>query len=140
MRISDWSSDVCSSDLLRDGELREYDIHPEEFGFAMAGSQNLRVNDAAESRTRVLEALANTPGVARDIVAFNAGAAIYAARRAETLIAGTQIGRASRRERGCQYVSISVVAVQSKIINVDRPTTYTCGLKHCVTTLHLFTT
>src|SRR3546814_5982567 len=83
MRISDWSSDVCSSDLLRDGELREYDIHPEEFGFAMAGSQNLRVNDAAESRTRVLEALANTPGVARDIVAFNAGAAIYAARRAE---------------------------------------------------------
>src|SRR3546814_12486445 len=56
---------------LRDGELREYDIHSEEFGFAMAGSQNLRVNDAAESRTRVLEALANTLGVARDIVVFN---------------------------------------------------------------------
>src|SRR3546814_11576254 len=75
---------------LRDGELREYDIHPEEFGFAMAGSQNLRVNDAAESRTRVLEALANTPGVARAIVAFTAGAAIYAARRAAPFLAGIQ--------------------------------------------------
>src|SRR3546814_11491169 len=59
----------------------------------MAGSQNLRVNDAAESRTRVLEALANTPGVARDIVAFNAGAAIYAARRAETLMAGIELAK-----------------------------------------------
>src|SRR3546814_3788753 len=98
MRISDWSSDVCSSDLLRDGELREYDIHPEEFGFAMAGSQNLRVNDAAESRTRVLEALANTPGVARDIVAFNAGAAIYAARRAEMLMAGIELAKQARTE------------------------------------------
>src|SRR3546814_15501803 len=35
---------------LRAGELREYDIHPEEFGFAMAGSQNLRVNDADRKR------------------------------------------------------------------------------------------
>src|SRR3546814_4836070 len=78
---------------MRDGELRKYDIQPEEFGFAMAGSQNLRVNDAAESRTRVLEALANTTGVARDIVAFNAGAAIYAARRAETLMAGIELAQ-----------------------------------------------
>jgi len=78
---------------LRDGELREYDIHPEEFGFSMAGSQNLRVADADESKARVLEALSDTPGVARDIVAFNAGAAIYAARRAGTLADGIALAK-----------------------------------------------
>jgi anthranilate phosphoribosyltransferase len=80
---------------LRDGELREYDIHPEDFGFAMAGSQNLRVADADESKTRILEALSDTPGVARDIVALNAGAAIYAARRAATLADGIEMAKAA---------------------------------------------
>src|SRR5438128_686409 len=64
---------------LRDGKVREYEIHPEDFGFAMSGSQNLRVADATESKARVLEALDNKPGAARDIVALNAGAALYAA-------------------------------------------------------------
>ncbi len=64
---------------LRDGEVREYDIHPEDFGLPMAASRNLRVENAAESKQRVLEALEDRPGVARDIVALNAGAALYAA-------------------------------------------------------------
>lgn len=75
---------------LRDGVLREYEIHPEDFGLRMAGSQNLRVADAAESRQRVLEALENRPGVARDIVALNAGAAIYAAGLAVTIGQGIE--------------------------------------------------
>jgi len=45
----------------------------------MAGSQNLRVADAQESKARILEALDNRPGVAREIVVLNAGAALYAA-------------------------------------------------------------
>jgi anthranilate phosphoribosyltransferase len=64
---------------LRDGQVREYDIHPEDFNLPMAASRNLRVENAAESKARVLEALDNKPGVARDIVALNAGAALYAA-------------------------------------------------------------
>ncbi|MGH8446839.1 MAG: anthranilate phosphoribosyltransferase [Solimonas sp.] len=78
---------------LRDGTLREYEIHPEDFGFAMAGSQNLRVADAEESKARVLEALDDKPGVARDIVALNAGAAIYAARRADSIMAGIALAK-----------------------------------------------
>lgn len=73
---------------LRDGELREYDIHPEDFGLSMAGSQNLRVADAAESRARVLQALENQPGVERDIVALNAGAALYVAGVADSIETG----------------------------------------------------
>jgi anthranilate phosphoribosyltransferase len=64
---------------LRDGVVREYEIHPEDFGIAMAASRNLRVKDAAESKTMLLSALDDTPGVARDVVVLNAGAALYAA-------------------------------------------------------------
>jgi anthranilate phosphoribosyltransferase len=64
---------------LRDGVVREYDLHPEDFGIAMAASRNLRVADATASRAMLLDALSDTPGVPRDIVVFNAGAALYAA-------------------------------------------------------------
>ena len=64
---------------LRDGKVREYEIHPEDFGIAMAASRNLRVEDAAQSRRLLLEALDGTPGLAQDIVCLNAGAALYVA-------------------------------------------------------------
>ncbi|AXQ28252.1 anthranilate phosphoribosyltransferase [Solimonas sp. K1W22B-7] len=64
---------------LIDGQVREYEIHPEDFGLAMASTRQLRVADAQESKARLLEALDNRDGVARDIVALNAGAALYAA-------------------------------------------------------------
>jgi anthranilate phosphoribosyltransferase len=64
---------------LRDGQVREYEIHPEDFGLAMASNRSLRVDDAAQSRSMLLAALDNEPGVARDIVLLNAGAALYAA-------------------------------------------------------------
>jgi len=80
---------------LKDGVVREYEIHPEEYGFAMASGRQLRVADAAESRTRVLEALDDTPGAARDIVVFNAGAALYVAGRADSIAAGIALARAT---------------------------------------------
>ncbi len=64
---------------LKDGVVSEYEVHPEEFGFAMASGRQLRVDNPQESRERVLEALDNRAGVARDIVMLNAGAALYAA-------------------------------------------------------------
>lgn len=64
---------------LRDGVVREYEVHPEDFGIGMAASRNLRVADATESRAMLLEALSDRPGLPRDIVALNAGAALYVA-------------------------------------------------------------
>ena len=63
---------------LVNGEIREYDIHPEDFGLQMTSSRNLKVDGAAESVTRIKEALDNQPGPARDIVILNAGTALYA--------------------------------------------------------------
>lgn len=95
---------------LRDGVVREYEIHPEEFGFAMASGRQLRVADAAESRERVLEALADVPGAVRDIVAFNAGAALYAADVAESISEGIirarqALASGAARARLDQFVS-----------------------------------
>jgi anthranilate phosphoribosyltransferase len=73
---------------LRHGTVREYDIHPEDFDLAMISSRNLRVESSAESRMRVLEALDDRPGAARDIVALNAGAALYVAGIADSIANG----------------------------------------------------
>ncbi len=73
---------------LRDGALREYEIHPEDFGLAMSASRKLRVQNAQESKARVLEALDNRPGAASDIVALNAGAALYVSGVADSIAAG----------------------------------------------------
>ena len=78
---------------LRDGRVREYEVHPEDFGIAMAASRNLRVEDAAQSRDMVLEALSGRDGLPREIVAFNAGAALYVAGVAPDIGAGIALAR-----------------------------------------------
>ena len=78
---------------LRDGVVSEYEVHPEEFGLAMASGFQLRVDNAEQSRERVLEALENRPGVARDIVCLNAGAALYAANAASSIAEGIGLAR-----------------------------------------------
>jgi anthranilate phosphoribosyltransferase len=78
---------------LRDGVVREYDVHPEDFGFAMSASRNLRVTDALESKTRVLEALDNHAGIARDIVMLNAGAALFSAGVAASIADGIVLAK-----------------------------------------------
>ena len=76
---------------LKDGEVREYEIHPEDFGLAMVSNRGIRVSSREESRDRVLEALGNQPGTARDIVAFNAGLAIYVGNKADTIRQGIEM-------------------------------------------------
>ena len=78
---------------LRDGVVREYEVHPEDFGIAMSASRNLRVEDAAESKAMLLAALDNTPGVALEIVCLNAGAALYVAGCADSIGTGIEQAR-----------------------------------------------
>jgi anthranilate phosphoribosyltransferase len=80
---------------LRDGEVHEYSVTPERFGMATHDIAALKVATVEESRDRVLKALANQPGPERDIVALNAGAAVYAAGVAESLEEGVERARES---------------------------------------------
>ncbi|MFP7722443.1 anthranilate phosphoribosyltransferase [Lysobacter sp. A3-1-A15] len=95
---------------LRDGVVREYEVHPEDFGIAMAASRNLKVADAGESRTMVLQALENEDGLPREIVAFNSGAALYVAGVADSIADGIGLARMAiasgrAREKLDQFVS-----------------------------------
>jgi anthranilate phosphoribosyltransferase len=76
---------------LKDGVITEYEIHPEDFGLQMASNRSIRVTSKEESRDYVLQALGNTPGTARDIVAFNAGLAIYVGNHAATIQDGIKM-------------------------------------------------
>jgi anthranilate phosphoribosyltransferase len=78
---------------LRDGQVHEYEIHPEDFGMQMVSNRTLKVVDAAESKLMLLEALDNKPGVAREIVTLNAGTALYAADVAASIADGIQLAR-----------------------------------------------
>jgi anthranilate phosphoribosyltransferase len=80
---------------LVNGEIREYEIHPEDFGLSMIASRNLKVADAVESKARVMEALRGEPGPASDIVALNAGTALYAAGVASSIEDGLARARAA---------------------------------------------
>ena len=73
---------------LKDGEIHEYEIHPEDFGLSMVSNRGIRVATKDESKAFVLEALNNKAGAARDIVAYNAGLAIYAGNRAKSMADG----------------------------------------------------
>ena len=80
---------------LVNGEIREYEIHPEDFGLSMISSRNLKVANTAESKERVMEALRGEPGPACDIVALNAGTALYAAGVASSIEEGLAKARAT---------------------------------------------
>jgi len=73
---------------LKNGEITEYRISPEDFGFTRQSLSDITVKDAKESLEMVRGVLGNVAGPARDIVSLNAGAAIYAANLTDTLEAG----------------------------------------------------
>ena len=70
---------------LKNGEITEYEIHPEDYGLSMMSNRGLRVADATESKAMLLEALDNTPGTPREIVTLNAGAALYTANLVDSI-------------------------------------------------------
>ncbi len=78
---------------LKDGQIVEYEIHPEDFGLAMMSNRSLKVETPDQSKAMLLGALHNEPGAARDIVALNSGAALYAANVAESIAAGIRLAQ-----------------------------------------------
>ncbi|NMM11907.1 MAG: anthranilate phosphoribosyltransferase [Polaromonas sp.] len=79
---------------LKDGEITEYEIHPEDFNLPMASNRSLRVETPEQSKSMLIGVLDNQPGAARDIVILNAGAALYAANVADSIQSGVHLARA----------------------------------------------
>jgi len=78
---------------LKDGEIREYELHPEDFGFQMSSNRTLRVETPEQSKAMLLGVLDNQAGPALDIVLLNAGAALYAANVVDSIAAGVERSR-----------------------------------------------
>ena len=100
---------------LKDGEVSEYEIHPEDFGLSMKSNRGLKVKDAAESKEMVLEALANVDGTPREIVTFNAGAALYAANIASGIDDGIARARESIRSGAARRRLDAFVSTTQKL-------------------------
>ncbi|MBI5006438.1 MAG: anthranilate phosphoribosyltransferase [Nitrosomonadales bacterium] len=75
---------------LKDGEVREYTVHPKQFGLNTASLEEIQAVNVQASRDMILDVLDNQPGPALDIVLMNAGASIYLAGLADTLERGVQ--------------------------------------------------
>ncbi len=100
---------------LKDGQIREYEIHPEDFGLRMISNRGLKVADAVESRTMLLEALANVEGTPREIVVLNAGVALYAANVATSIPEGIDRARAAVASGAAQKKLEQFVATTAKL-------------------------
>ena len=97
---------------LKNGHVSEYTVHPERFGLPVHDPRTLRVTTVEESRDMLLAALENAAGAPRDIVALNAGAAIYVSGKADTFEEGVDkaletIASGSARSKVDEFVKFT---------------------------------
>jgi anthranilate phosphoribosyltransferase len=100
---------------LKNGEIHEYEIHPEDFGMVMASNRALKVEDAATSKAMLMGVLNNQNGPAKDIVALNAGVALYAANVANTMQDGIQRAYAAIESGAAKAKLDALVALSSRL-------------------------
>jgi anthranilate phosphoribosyltransferase len=103
----------------KDGEVREYEIHPEDFGLPMASNRALKVDTPEQSRELLLAVLDNSPDpavrAARDIVLLNAGVALYAANVVPSMTEGLQRARAAL-ESGAARTKLNELVATAKAL------------------------
>jgi anthranilate phosphoribosyltransferase len=76
-----------------EGRLRDYTVTPEELGLARAPAESVPGGDPAQNADTTRRIFAGEAGTARDLAVLNAGAAIYAGGRAESLVEGVSMAQ-----------------------------------------------
>ena len=100
---------------LKNGEITEYEVHPEDFQLNMASARALQVATPEESKAMLLGVLDNQSGAPRDIVILNAGAALYAANVAASMMQGIDQARAALQS-GAAKARLQQLAVLSQTL------------------------
>lgn len=80
---------------LKDGNIKTYDISPEDFGLARCGPEELKGGTSQENAVITKDILSGKKGPKRDIVLLNASAAIAAAGHADNIKDGIKIAEES---------------------------------------------
>jgi anthranilate phosphoribosyltransferase len=102
---------------LAKGEIREYELHPSQFGLEVYDQRSIQVNSVEESRQMILAVLENQPGPALNIVLLNAGAALYVAGVSASLEAGIErarkaIAKGEARQKLDEFVAYTRTAAK----------------------------
>lgn len=84
------ASQVCE---LSKGNIKTYQVTPEELGLARSSLDEIQVEDVTQSAAIIKNVLQGKPGAAAEIVALNAGAAIYVADKADSLEQGVALAQ-----------------------------------------------
>lgn len=100
---------------LKDGQVSEYEIHPEDFGLPMASNRTLKVETAEQSREMLVSVLDDQPGAPRDIVIFNAGVALYAANVVPDIKSGVERAREAIASGAAKAKLAALVAVSRQL-------------------------
>lgn len=109
---------VCGPTLigeLKDGQVSEYEVTPQQFGLVVHEAAALRVESVEQSRDVLRGVLDNQPGAARDIVVLNAGASLYVASQAPTLAAGVELAAATIASGAAKAKLESFVAATQRL-------------------------
>ena len=101
---------------LKNGQITEYEIHPEDFGLTMASNRALKVDTPEQSMAMLRGVLDNEPGAARDIVMINAGAALYAANVASSIADGLARARVAIESGAAKAKLAQFVAFGQKVV------------------------
>ncbi|OGB32071.1 MAG: anthranilate phosphoribosyltransferase [Burkholderiales bacterium RIFCSPLOWO2_12_FULL_61_40] len=100
---------------LKDGQITEYEIHPEDFGMVMASNRALKVETAEDSMAMLLGVLNNQSGPAKDIVVLNAGVALYAANVVNSMQTGVQQARTAIESGAAKAKLDALVALSTQL-------------------------
>ena len=105
------SADTMVGELVN-GEINEYTINPSQFGLELFDRRSITVHTAEESRDMILAVLGNQPGPAQNIVALNAGAAIYVSGVEKSMKAGIErakqvIGSGAAKKKLDEFVAFT---------------------------------
>ena len=106
------SSDVVE---LRDGELRRFEVTPEEAGLTRASLEAIKGGDGDENARTMAAVLDGAPGPIRDIVLLNSAAALIVAGRVENLRDGVTVA-AKAVDMGAARATLNeLVAISNRV-------------------------
>jgi anthranilate phosphoribosyltransferase len=100
---------------LKNGQISEYEVHPEDFGLPMASNRAFKVETPQQSLALMRQVLDNEKGAARDIVLLNAGAALYAANVASDIKDGIARARQVLESGAAKAKLEQLVAVSKRL-------------------------
>ena len=108
------SGETMVGELVK-GQINEYLFHPSQMGLELYDRRAIEVHTVEESKAMILAALENQPGPAHNIVALNAGAAIYVSGVASSLKAGVERAQAAIRSGAAKKKLEDYVAFTGKM-------------------------